>query len=162
MSPAQQALDYRREIDENQKQIREMVMESYHDIAAGKGRDCNEFLTDWRKSIPMTEYKVITLPLAEVDIADQTDYIAFELKSPETAVNTVRGFRKVINSLSLFPQSHELDEDEELAAYGIRKTYYKNYKIYFLIDEEEQAVYILRVFHMLVDSREKILRIFRV
>ena len=64
----------------------------------------------------MTEYKVITLPLAEVDIADQTDYIAFELKSPETAVNTVRGFRKVINSLSLFPQSHELDEDEELAA----------------------------------------------
>lgn len=43
----------------------------------------------------MTEYKVITLPLAEEDIADQT-------------------------------------------------------------------VYILRVFHMLVDSREKILKIFRV
>ena len=39
----------------------------------------------------MTEYKVITLPLAEVDIADQTDYIAFELKSPETAVNTGKG-----------------------------------------------------------------------
>ena len=109
----------------------------------------------------MTEYKVITLPLAEEDIADQTDYIAFELKSPETAVNMVRGFRKAISSLSLFPQSHELDEDEELAAYGIRKTYYKNYKIYFLIDEEELAVYILRFFHMLVDSREKILRIFR-
>ncbi len=30
----------------------------------------------------MTKYKVITLPLAEEDIADQTDYIAFELKSP--------------------------------------------------------------------------------
>ena len=73
----------------------------------------------------------------------------------------VRGFRKVINSLSLFPQSHELDEDEELAAYGIRKIYYKNYKIYFLIDEREQTVYILRVFHMLVDIWEKILRIFR-
>lgn len=109
----------------------------------------------------MTEYKVITLPLAEEDIADQTDYIAYELKSPETAVNMVRGFRKTISSLSLFPQSHELDEDEELAAYGIRKTYYKNYKIYFLIDEKEHTVYILRVFHMLVDSREKILRIFR-
>ncbi|MDE5909559.1 MAG: hypothetical protein K2H52_12595 [Lachnospiraceae bacterium] len=68
MSPAQQALDYQREIDENQKQVREMVMESYHDIAAGKGRDCNDM---------------------------------------------VRGFKKVINSLSLFPQSHELDEDED-------------------------------------------------
>ena len=73
----------------------------------------------------MIEYKVIILPLAEEDIADQTDYIAFELKSPETAINMVRGFKKVINSLSLFPQSHELDEDEELARYGIRKTYYK-------------------------------------
>ena len=109
----------------------------------------------------MTEYKVIILPLAEEDIADQTDYIAFVLKSSETAIHMVKGFRKVINSLSLFPQSHELDEDEELAAYGIRKTYYKNYKIYFLIDEREQTVYILRVFHMLVDSREKILRIFK-
>ncbi|MCM1283116.1 MAG: type II toxin-antitoxin system RelE/ParE family toxin [Muribaculaceae bacterium] len=119
------------------------------------------FLKNWRKGILMTGYKVITLPMAEEDIADQTDYIAFELKSPETAVNMVRGFKKVINSLSLFPQSHELDEDEELAAYGIRKIYYKNYKIYFLIDERERTVYILRVFHMLVDSREKILRIFR-
>lgn len=109
----------------------------------------------------MIEYKVITLPLAEEDIADQTDYIAYELKSPETAINMVRGFKKVINNLSLFPQSHELDEDEELARHGIRKTYYKNYKIYFLIDEKDQTVYILRVFHMLVDSKEKILKFLR-
>lgn len=34
--------------------------------------------------------------------------LAFELRSPETAANTVKGFQKVINSLSLFPQSHEL------------------------------------------------------
>ncbi len=54
-----------------------------------------------------------------------------------------------------------LAEDEELAKYGIRKTYYKNYKIYFLIDEPEKTVYILRVFHMLVDSREKLLRPFK-
>ena len=49
----------------------------------------------------MIEYKVITLPLAEEDIADQTDYIAFELKSPETAVNMVRGFRKIIKAFKL-------------------------------------------------------------
>lgn len=51
--------------------------------------------------MPMIEYKVITLPLAEEDIADQTDYIAFELKSPETAVNMVRGFRKIIKAFKL-------------------------------------------------------------
>ncbi len=49
MSPTQQMLDYRREIEENQKQIREMVLESYRDIAAGKGRDCNEFFDELEK-----------------------------------------------------------------------------------------------------------------
>ena len=60
MSPAQQVLDYRREIDENQKQVREMVMESYRDIAAGKGRATN-FLKNWREDTIMTEYKVIII-----------------------------------------------------------------------------------------------------
>jgi len=49
MSPAQQLLDYQREVDENQRQIREMVLESYRDIEAGKGRDCNEFFDDLEK-----------------------------------------------------------------------------------------------------------------
>ena len=49
MSSTQQMLDYRREIEENQKQIREMVLESYYDIAAGKGRDCNEFFDELEK-----------------------------------------------------------------------------------------------------------------
>lgn len=46
MSPVQQDLDYRRGIDENRVQVWEMVMESYHDIATGKGRDCNEFFNE--------------------------------------------------------------------------------------------------------------------
>ena len=116
---------------------------------------------NWRRDTLMHNYKVITLPMAEDDIQDQTDYIAFDLKSPETAINMARGFRKTINNLSIFPQSHEFDEDEELEKLGIRKTYYKNYKIYFLIDEPEKTVYILRVFHMLVDSKAKILKFFK-
>lgn len=49
MNPAQQVLDYQREAVENQKQIREMVMESYRDIATGKERDCNEFFDELEK-----------------------------------------------------------------------------------------------------------------
>ena len=107
----------------------------------------------------MLEYKVITLPLAERDIAEQTDYIAYELNAPETAIKITKGFRQTINDLSIFLQKHELDEDEELAKYKIRKTYYKNYKIYFTTDEEMQIVYVLRVFHMLENSKERLLRV---
>ena len=49
MRPTQQMLEYQKEIIENQKQIREMVLESYRDIAAGKGRDCNEFYDELEK-----------------------------------------------------------------------------------------------------------------
>lgn len=39
-----QVLDNRQDLDKNQ--IRQMVMESYHDIAAGKGRENNEFFEE--------------------------------------------------------------------------------------------------------------------
>lgn len=55
MSLEQQDLDYRVEIDQNQKQIRDMVMESYHDIAMGKGRDCNEFFEELQKRLKLKE-----------------------------------------------------------------------------------------------------------
>lgn len=106
----------------------------------------------------MYRYRVETLPLAEDDIANQTDYIAFELSAPETAIRIARRLRKTINNLSVFPYKHGLDEDEELARYQIRKTYYKNYKIYFWIDECGKTVYILRVFHMLVDSKKRVIK----
>jgi len=109
----------------------------------------------------MYKYRVETLPLAEDDIIQNTDYIAFDKKSPETALALARGFRKEIASLANSPQRHERDEDQELANYGVRKHYYKNYKIYYLIDEQERAVYILRLLHMLVDSRALLLRIFQ-
>lgn len=115
----------------------------------------------WRSDIYVHSYKVMLLPMAEDDIIGHTDYIAFDLKSPEVAINIARGLRKTINSLSIFPQSHEMDEDRELAMHGIRKIYYKNYKIYFLIDEQERTVYILRVFHMLADSKNKMISFFK-
>ena len=48
-------------------------------------------------------------------------------------------------------------EDEELAAREIRKCYYKNYKIYFFIDERSSTVYVLRVLHMLVNAKPLLL-----
>lgn len=49
MSQTQKILEYRRDIDENQKKVREIVLKSYSDIAAGKGRDCNEFFDELEK-----------------------------------------------------------------------------------------------------------------
>ena len=41
----------------------------------------------------MRMYKVLILPLAEEDIMNNTDYIAFEKKAPGTALELAMGFR---------------------------------------------------------------------
>ena len=62
----------------------------------------------------MQMYKVMMLLTAEEDIMNNTDYIAFEKKAPETALELAMGFRNTIAKLEFMPKQHELDEDEEL------------------------------------------------
>ena len=107
----------------------------------------------WKAGMLMPEYDVIILPLAEEDITNNTDYIFFDKESPETALKLLRGFRQTISKLSFMPESHEYDEDEDLASLKIRKCYYKNYKIFFYVNKEERKVFVLRVLHMLVDAK---------
>ena len=82
------------------------------------------------------------------------------MKNSVAAKSTVRGIRAKINSLVDFPERNELDEDELLAELGVRKEYYRNYKIYFVI--ETHTVYIVRILHMLVDSKAWLYRTFGV
>ena len=80
-------------------------------------------LMNWRENISMHKDRIIMLPLAEEDIARNTDYIAYDMKSPETVLHLLWGFRDVISKLDQNSDKHELDKDMELALYGIRKHY---------------------------------------
>lgn len=106
----------------------------------------------------MRRYQIRITELAEEDIENAGDYIARKLKNPSAAERTVRGIRAKINSLADFPERNELDEDELLAGLGVRKDYYRNYKIYYVI--EKDTIYIVRILHMLVDSKAWLYRTF--
>ena len=108
-------------------------------------------MTDWRRNTEIRQYQIRVTELAEEDIENAGDYIAYELKNLSATENTVRGIRAQINSLVNFPERNELDEDELLAGLGVRKDYYRNYKIYYVI--EGDTIYIVRILHMLVDSK---------
>ena len=99
----------------------------------------------------MRQYEIEITDLAEQDMEGLTDYIAFRLKNPYAALSMVCGIRETIDSLRQYPERHEVDRDEELAIRGIRKIYYKSYKIYYIIDDG--IVKILRILHMLTDSK---------
>ena len=84
----------------------------------------------------------------------------FLLKCKEKLRHSLgRPSRSDFVQLEFMPRQHELDEDEELALRGIRKCYYKNYKIYFFIDEKNGIVCVLRVLHMLVNAKPLLLNI---
>ena len=115
-------------------------------------------MTDWRRNIEMRSYQINITELAEKDLENAGDYIAYELKNPSAAESTVSGIRAKINSLVNFPEKNELDEDELLAGLGVRKDYYRNYKIYYVIKKD--TIYIVRILHMLVDSKAWLYRTF--
>lgn len=48
--------------------------------------------------------------MAEEDIENAGDYIAYELKNLSAAKNIVSGIRAKINSLVNFPERNELDD----------------------------------------------------
>lgn len=52
----------------------------------------------------MQKYKIEISDLAEQDLEFAADYIAFDLKNPSAAINTVQGIRKQINKLQNFPE----------------------------------------------------------
>lgn len=104
----------------------------------------------------MQKYAIKMSDLAENDLENAGDYIALVLINPIAAKNTVNGIREEVNKLQYFPESHELDEEAMLAEFGIRKTYFKDYKIFFWIDQAMRVVYVIRILHMLVDSRERL------
>ena len=108
----------------------------------------------------MKFYNLRITEWAEEDLEMIGDYITYELKVPETAIQMVEGLQKEVRKLSYLPERHELDEDSKLAGIGVRKQYYRNYKIFYLIEEKTEAVIVLRILHMRVDSRAALYRTF--
>ena len=116
----------------------------------------------WRVVIRVKQYRIEITDLTEKDLEEAGDYIAYELSNPKAALDTVQGIRAQINKLECFPERNELDEDPILAAFGVRMDCYRNYKIYYVTDNEKSIVYIIRILHMLVDSRTWLYRTFRI
>lgn len=65
-----------------------------------------------------------------------------------------------ITTLASMPKRNELEEDKILSELGVRRHYYKSYKIYYMVYEQENCIVVLRILHTLVDGRTKIYRVF--
>lgn len=84
---------------------------------------------------------------ASADLDDIIRYIAIELSNPDAASVFIDKLLSVIDEACMFPQSGTPAATEVFPDAGIRKKPVGNYVIYYLPDNSNNAVVILRILY---------------
>lgn len=89
-------------------------------------------------------YQIYITSAAERDIMRAADYIEFNLKNPDAANNLLDIAAEQIKSLSYLPEKFRLVDDPVLASWGIRFIIINNYLAFYMIDESNKMVVVVR------------------
>ncbi len=84
---------------------------------------------------------------AKRDLRDIIDYITFELREPQIAVNTARQITNEILSLNQMPMRYRLYDEEPWQSRGLRYFSVKNYLVFYYPDEKRNTVFVVRVIY---------------
>lgn len=104
----------------------------------------------------MELYTVKLTTLAQKQLEEITQYVAFTLQAPETALRLLDLLEQEIASLSSFPSRIALTEEEPWHSLGIHKMTVKNYLVYFWINEARRTVQITAVIHGRRDQMQQL------
>lgn len=94
-------------------------------------------------------YIIRLTPIAEQDIQEISDYIAFELKNELAAIDFLEKLEYQILRLEESPLSCELVNDKLLRLKKYRKLLVNNYIVFYVVDEKKLEVDIVRVLYAL-------------
>ena len=92
-------------------------------------------------------YQVIYSPAAKDDLRGIYRYIAFELFEPIIAEKQVNRIREQIKKLDMFPKKHRKVSWEPWRTMGMRYMPVDNYVVYYLVNDDNLVVTIIRVFY---------------
>lgn len=93
------------------------------------------------------KYTLKFTPLASEDLESIFGYIYETLSSPTAAYRIMDEIENKINRLTIFPNSGSLITDDGLGSRGYRKVVADNYLAFYLIDETEKQIVIMRVLY---------------
>jgi len=95
----------------------------------------------------MASYKINPAKAVESDLEDIYRYIYRQSLMPVTALKTVENIKNEINNNLSFMPYYPLVDNEVFASMGIRRMNVKKYAVFFVIDEEEHIVHVVRIIH---------------
>ncbi len=103
------------------------------------------------------QYSYVLTETADADIEAAFDYMANELSNPEAASSFTDELVEKLEELCRTPKSGRPVQNPYLKRDGIRRVLVKNYIAYYLIDDAEMKIVVLRVVYNRRDQ-DKILR----
>lgn len=92
----------------------------------------------------MKRYEIILAREAEKDLHGAVSYIAKNLREPVAAENLLNCFEETVLSLETMPQRFPVIPEISLPSYGIRIIPVKNYLAFYTVNEDANAVYLIR------------------
>jgi len=93
------------------------------------------------------DYKIYITKDAHNDLNDITTYIKNKLCNPTAALDFLSEIEKNYEMITKNPLMFALCIDSRLKNEGYRKIIVKNYIVFYKINENEKAIYIMRVIY---------------
>lgn len=90
-------------------------------------------------------YDYVLTETAEPDVDEAFDYIANELMNPDAASAFADELEEKLRELCKMPKTGRTVHNPYLKRDDVRRVLVKNYIAYYLIDEEETNIVVLRV-----------------
>lgn len=84
---------------------------------------------------------------AGADLDDIVGYLTVELSNPTDASDFVYKLQDSIEKIRLFPESNPLVVNDFMPDTKVRKKSVGNYIVYYLPDDAEKMIFILRIIH---------------
>ena len=85
-------------------------------------------------------HKIIHLPLAERDLMEALDYIAYKLGAPQAANDLLDTFDETVRIIAQFPYAYELYRTERPMQDEIRQVPVKNYMLYYAVFQDRVEI----------------------
>ena len=85
-------------------------------------------------------HKIVYLPLAEDDLMEALDYIAYTLDAPKTARDLLTAFDETVRQISEFPYACELYRTDRPMQDEVRKITVKGYVLYYAVFQDRVEI----------------------
>ena len=85
-------------------------------------------------------HKIVYLPIAESDLLEALNYIAYTLDAPKAARDLLEEFDETIKQIAEFPYACELYRTDRPMKDEIRKVPVKNYVLYYAVFQDRVEI----------------------